>query len=102
VLVGWDHGGLLLSKKHNPAIRTLALIRGRPVDIVQMARNAQADAVNLDADMVTMAEINVLHDAGIAVVVAEMVNPDFSRPVRLGADVICCKDPGAARAFLAS
>ena len=102
MLVGWDHGGLLLSKKHNPAIRTLALIRGRPVDIVQMARNAQADAVNLDADMVTMAEINALHNAGIAVVVAEMVNPDFSRPVKLGADVICCKDPGAARAFMAS
>ncbi len=100
MLVGWDHAGLLLSKNRNSAITTRALIRGRPVDIVQVAQKAKVDAVNLDADMVTSAEVNALHEAGIAVVIAEMFNPDFSRPVRLGADVICCKDPGTARAKL--
>ena len=100
VLLGWDHAGLLLSKNHNPAITTRALIRGRPLDIVQMAKSAKVDAVNLDADMVTPTEVNALHDAGIAVVIAEIINPDFLRSVRLGADVICCQDPSAARAVL--
>lgn len=100
MLIGWDHVGLLLAKEHNPAITTRALLRAHPVDIVQIARSAKVDAVNLDADMVTQAEVDALHAAGIALVIAETVNPDFSRPVRLGADVVCCKDPGAARAAL--
>ncbi|MBN1872832.1 MAG: glycerophosphodiester phosphodiesterase [Anaerolineae bacterium] len=100
MLIGWDHAGLLLCKKHNPDIKTCALIRGRPVDIVQMAQNARVDAVNLDADMTTSVEVDALHQAGIAVVTAEVISPDFSRPVKVGADVVCCKDPGAARAAI--
>jgi glycerophosphoryl diester phosphodiesterase len=100
MLIGWDHVGLLLAKSHNDAITTRALLRGRPVDIVQVAQSAKVDAVNLDADMVTPAEVDALHAAGIAVVIAETVSPDFSRPVRLGADVVCCKDPRAARRAL--
>jgi len=100
MMIGWDHAGLLLAKTRNPTIATRALIRGRPVDIVQVAQRAQADAINLDADMVTGAEVKALHDAGIALAIAEMIDPDFSRAARLGADVICCRDPGAARAAL--
>ena len=100
MLVGWDHAGLLLAKNQNPKITTRALIRGRPVDIVQVAQRAQVDAVNLDADMVSEAEVKALHDAGIALVMAEIIDPDFSRPARLGADVVCCKDPRVARAAL--
>ncbi len=100
VLLGWDHPGLLAAKELNSKITTRAIIRGRPVNIVQMAQNARVNAVNLDADMVTNTEIDALHAAGIAVVMAELINPDFSRPVRLGADVICCSDPGAARKTL--
>ena len=100
MLIGWDHAGLLLVKNKNPEITTRALIRGRPVDLVQVAQAARADALNLDADMVSAADVRALHDAGIAVAMAEIINPDFSRPVRLGADVVCCKDPGAARAAL--
>ncbi len=100
MLIGWDHLGLLEAKNRNPEITTRALIRGRPVDIVQVARRARVDAVNLDADMVTKSEVESLHGARIAVVVAEMINPDFARPVELGADVVCCKDPGAARKAL--
>ena len=101
MLMGWDHAGLLLLRERNPAITTRALLRGRPVDIVQMATRAKVDAVNLDADMVSLAEVNALHDAGIALVIAEVVDPDFSRAVELGADVVCCKDPGEAREALA-
>lgn len=97
LLVAWDHLGLLCIKEHNPMIKTRAIIRGRPVDIVQMAQNARVDAINLDADMVTSTEIDTLHAAGIAVVMAELINPDYLRPVKIGADVICCSDPGRAR-----
>jgi len=100
MLIGWDHAGLLLAKNKNPEITTRALIRGRPVDLVQVARAARADALNLDADMVSAPDVQALHDAGIALAMAEIINPDFSRPVRLGADLVCCKDPGAARAAL--
>jgi glycerophosphoryl diester phosphodiesterase len=100
MLIGWDHAGLLEIKRRNPQMTTRALIRGRPVDVVQVARWAQVDAISLDADMVTEVEVQALHDAGIAVVTAETVSPDFSRPVRLGADVVCCKNPAAAYAAL--
>ncbi len=100
MLAGWDHAGLLLSKDRNSTIKTRAIIRGRPVDIVQMAQNAKVDAISLDADMVTATEIDALHTAGIAVVIAELIRPDFSHPVKLGADIVCCSDPGAARKAL--
>jgi len=102
MLIGWDHAGLLLCKKHNPEIKTRALIRGRPVDIVQMAQNARVDAIGMDADMITRADVDALHHAGIAVVTAEIVNPDFSRAVKVGADVVCCKNPGAAHAAISA
>lgn len=98
MIVGWDHTGLLWIKNHNPHVATRALIRGRPVNIVQLARNAKVNAINLDSDMVTEMEVNALHEAGIAVVVAEMFSPDYLRPTKLGADVICCKNPKEARA----
>jgi glycerophosphoryl diester phosphodiesterase len=100
MFIGWDHIGLKMAKNHNPEITTRALIRGRPVDIVQIAQNAEVDAVGLDADMVTSAEAKALHDVGVALVMSEIVSPNFSRAVRLGADVICCKDPRAAHEAL--
>ena len=97
VLMGWDHQSLLKVKQCNPIITTLALLRGRPVNLVHMVQSAQADAVNLDADIVCQYDVDALHEAGIAVVLAEMISPDFSRPVKLNADVVCCKDPKTAR-----
>lgn len=97
VLMGWDHQSLLKVKQCNPIITTLVLLRGRPINLVNMVQSAQADAVNLDADMVCLADVETLHEAEIAVVLAETVSPDFSRPVKLGVDVVCCKDPKTAR-----
>jgi len=96
MLIGWDHVGLLLAKNHNSTITTRALIRGRPVNVAQVVRSAKVDAIGLDADMVTSIEVKALHDAGIALVINEVVSPDFSRAIKLGADVVCCKDPRAA------
>lgn len=100
MFIAWDHIGLKMAKNHTPEITTCALIRGRPVDIIQVAQNAKVDAVSLDADMVTSTEAKALHDTGIALVVSETVSPNFSRAVSLGADVICCKDPRAAHEAL--
>jgi glycerophosphoryl diester phosphodiesterase len=100
MFIGWDHPSLLILKDRNPDVVTRILIRGRPVDLVQVVQAAKADAVNLDADMVTREEVDALHAAEIAVVIAETVNPDYSRPISLRADMVCCRDPKAAKMVL--
>lgn len=100
VFVSWDHVGLLSVKERNPSIATRLLIRGRPVEMVRVVQDAKADAINLDADMVTSGDIEVLHRASIAVTVAEMIDPKYARPFELGADVICCSNPADARAAI--
>ena len=101
MFAGWDHGALLACKRRHPAVTTLALLRARPVDVVQLAHQAQVDAINLDADMVQIDDVERLHAAGLAVVIAELYDADFRRALRMGADIICCKDPGQAKAVVA-
>jgi glycerophosphoryl diester phosphodiesterase len=96
MFVGWDHAALLKIKDRNPIISTRGLIRGCPVDTVGLAKAAKLDAINLDADMVTRELIESLHAEGIAVTIAELVNPNYVRASELGADIICCADPRAA------
>jgi glycerophosphoryl diester phosphodiesterase len=100
MFTGWDHGALLACKQRHAAITTLALLRARPVDVVQVVHQAQADAVNLDADMVQIDDVERLHAEGLAVVIADMFDADFRRAIRMGADIICCKDPGQAKAVI--
>lgn len=101
VVLAWDHWGLRSIKQHDPHITTLALIRGRPINMIEMVRACRADAINLDADMVCANDVSAAHAAGVAVVIAEMYDPNYERAAQMGADVICCKDPGAARRALA-
>lgn len=87
-------------KRRNPQATTRALIRGRPTNIVQVAQSACVDAVNLDPDIAVSTDIKVLHTFRIAGIIAEIRNPDYSRPPRLGADMICYSDPRKARQVL--
>lgn len=94
--IGWDHAALRALKQANPALTTRVLLRGRPVNLVETVGASQADAVSLSYDLVGPADVAALHAAGIAVVVADLFEPDFVRVVELGADVLSWGDPIAA------
>ena len=93
VFIAWDHYGLRWLKERNAAVTTRAILRGRPVNLVDVVRASKADAVSLSYDLATTAEVDALHEAGIAVVIAEMFEADFARVVHIGADVVSWGDP---------
>ena len=95
-LIGWDHAAVRALKQANPALTTRVLLRGRPLNLVEAVRASRADAVSLSYDLVSRADVDALHEAGIAVVVAELFEPDFARVVELGADALSWGDPIAA------
>lgn len=72
---------------------TRALLRGRPLNLVEVVRASGADAVSLSYDLASQDDVDALHAAGIAVVIAELFEPDFQRVVDLGADVVSYGDP---------
>ena len=94
--IGWDHAALRALKEANPALTTRVLLRGRPVHLVETVRAALADAVSLSYDLVSHSDVAELHTAGIAVVVADLFEPDFARVAALGADAVSWGDPIAA------
>ena len=94
--IGWDHAALRALKEANPALTTRVLLRGRPVHLVETVRAALADAVSLSYDLVSHSDVAALHAAGIAVVVADLFEPDFARVAALGADAVSWGDPIAA------
>jgi len=93
---GWDHIGLLWTKRHEPAVRTRAFLRGSPIDLVTMVKRAEVDAVSLSYDLIDRSDVEALHEAGIAVVLAEMWEPNFRFPVELGVDMVSWGDPAEA------
>jgi glycerophosphoryl diester phosphodiesterase len=93
---GWDHIGLLWTKRHEPALRTRAFLRGSPVDLVGMVKRAEVDAVSLSYDLIDRSDVEALHEAGVAVVLTEMWEPNFRYPVELGVDMISWGDPAEA------
>lgn len=94
--IGWDHAALRALKQANPALTTRVLLRGRPLQLVEMLRAARADAVSLSYDLAGPADVAELHAAGIAVTVADLFEPDFERVVEIGADGVSWGDPIAA------
>ena len=93
VFIGWDHHALRWLKERNPGLTTRALLRGRSLKLVETAQAARVDAVSLSYDLAGPAEVEALHAAGIAVVIAEMFEPDFARVAALGADGVSFGDP---------
>ena len=93
---GWDHAALRALKETNPGLTTRVLLRGRPVQLLATVRASLADAVSLSYDLVSDSDVAELHAAGIAVVVADLFEPDFARVAALGADAVSWGDPIAA------
>jgi len=93
VFVAWDHHGLRFVKERNPQATARAILRGRPVNLVETVRAARADAVSLSYDLASADDVRALHDAGIAVMIADLFEPDFGRVVALGGDAVSYGDP---------
>ena len=93
MIVGWDHGAICWVKETHPEITTRVLLRGRPLNLVDLVKASMADAVSLSYDLTGKVEVEALHAADIAVVIAEVFEPDFARIVGIGADMVSWGDP---------
>jgi glycerophosphoryl diester phosphodiesterase len=93
IILGWDHHALCWVKEAYPEITTRILLRGRPLQLVEVVRASRADAVSLSYDLASAAEVSTLHEAGIAAMISGLFEPDFGRVVRLGADMVSWGDP---------
>ncbi len=100
VLLGWDHQELLELKRGHPELTTRALIRGRLVDYPGFLKSTRADAVSLSYDLAQPRDIEQIHEAGVAVAVCEMWQPDFEYVKQTGADMVSWSDPAQARRLL--
>lgn len=96
MVAGWDHMGLLWAKRHLPALTTRAMLKGNPLDLVAVAKRAEVDAIALSYDLVDRADVEALHEAGIAVMLGDMWEPNFRYPLQLGVDLIGWDDPAEA------
>ena len=97
ILGGWDHMGLLWAKRHLPGLTTCAFLRGVPLDLVALATRCEAGALSLDYDLCDTADIDALHEAGVAVILSNLFEPNFRYPIQLGVDGVQWGDPAALR-----
>jgi len=93
MLIAWDHAALRWVKQTHAHMTTRVLLRGRPLDLVTVVRASLADGVSLSYDLASQADVAALHAAGIAVLIADLFEPDFERVVALGADLVSWGDP---------
>jgi len=100
LLIAWDHHELAHAKQLCPAIKTRALIRGRVLDLPSVVRTARADCVSLSYDLVRPGDVAQMHALGVAVVLAEMWQPDFAFVKNSGADMVSWGDPREAKQTL--
>jgi glycerophosphoryl diester phosphodiesterase len=97
MLVAWEHAELVRVKDAHPEILTRALLRGRLVHLADAMRACRADCVSLSYDLIRPADVKVLHAHGIAVMLAEMWEPDFDFVARSGVDLVSWGNPAEAR-----
>ena len=97
LLLDWNHHALLQAKKAIPRIATRALLRGRPVNLADVLRSSQADAVSLSYDLICQQDVEQMRRIGVAVALVEMWQPDFERAVELDVDIVSWGNPEQAK-----
>lgn len=95
-VAGWDHAMLATIKGRYPELSTMAFLRGRPVNLVNVVQEAQVDAVSLSYDLVTADDVTSLHRAGVAVNVEGMWRNDFEFINAIDADMVSVDDVAQA------
>jgi glycerophosphoryl diester phosphodiesterase len=97
LLIAWDHNELVHAKHLFPEIKTRALIRGRLVDLPAALQSVGADCVSLSYDLIRPGDVEEMHSLGVAVVLADLWQPDFDFVIESGADMVSWGDPAEAK-----
>ncbi|HEY3311843.1 MAG TPA: glycerophosphodiester phosphodiesterase [Anaerolineales bacterium] len=100
MLISWDHVELLEMKKSRPLLTTRALVYGRLANYADYLRRIRADAVSLSYGIARPCDVEEIHAAGVAIVMAEMWRPDFEMVKNLGLDILSWSNPLEARKLL--
>jgi glycerophosphoryl diester phosphodiesterase len=94
VVASFDHHALRRVKELEPALRTGALLVGRPVSVPDIAAACRAEAVALEASLVTAVEVEACHAAGLQLVVWVVNDPaQMRRCIDLRVDAIITDRP---------
>jgi len=100
-IASFDHFALRRLKEIEPTLRTAALLVGRPVAMSALAGACAADAMALEASLVTKTEIEACRAAGLQIVVWVVNDPAQMRHfIRLGVDGIITDRPDLLRLAL--
>jgi len=100
-IASFDHFALRRLKEIEPALRTAALLVGRPVAMSALAGACAADAMALEASLVTKTEVEACRAAGLQIVVWVVNDPAQMRHfIRLGVDGIITDRPDLLRLAL--
>lgn len=100
-VASFDHYALRRLKEIEPAIRTAALLVGRPVSLSALAGPAKADGLALEASFVTKTEVEACRASGLQLVVWVVNDPAQMRHfIKLGVDGIITDRPDLLRLAL--
>lgn len=90
VFTSFHHARVLAMRRLIPAVRTGVLVSSVPVDIVEVARRAEADAVHLHHARLSRQVVVDVHEAGLRIVAWGIIKEDheFDRLFGLGVDAI--------------
>jgi len=100
MLISWDHVELMQAKIAEPKITTRVLMRGRLVEYADFLKRTGADAVSLTYGVVRPSDVEQVHRAEVAVMMAEMWRPDFEMVNDWNVDMVSWSDPYGARKML--
>ena len=101
IVIGFDHPTVRTVKALDSRITTGVLYAARPVDAVELARRANADALLPHWAYVTADDVATAHAAGLAV--APWISSDpavLTRLVQAGVDAIGTNHPDVLRRIL--
>ncbi len=100
-VASFDHFALRRLKEIEPTLRTAALLVGRPVPMSAIGGACAADAMALEASLVTKSEVEACRAAGLQLVVWVVNEPDqMRRFIGLGVDGIITDRPDLLRLAL--
>lgn len=101
ILQSFDFRTLRAMKALAPEIRRSALYAGKPRDLVEIAREAQAGIVSPEHSLVTPENVRAAHKAGLQVIPWTPNTPaQWDRLVAAEVDAIITDDPAALLAYL--
>ncbi|HLC20904.1 MAG TPA: glycerophosphodiester phosphodiesterase [Candidatus Methylomirabilis sp.] len=101
VVASFDHHALQRVKEIEPTLRTAALLVGRPVSVSAIAGPVRAEAMALEASLVTKTEVEACRAAGLQLVVWVVNEPALMRLfIGLGVDGIITDRPDLLRMAL--